>query len=131
MDRFIINDDGHVVYLSNSGDKILPLPPYGAKAVLLAEIPGQSVSLMYYFLVNVLKLPDDRRTMQIGNYLVLGGLTPKMLCHVDLDSLLGLVRGIGPASIEVLKKAIRDYYKRRAGKSVKGASDGKTASNSS
>ncbi len=105
-----INDGERVEIMYPDGvTQEIPPPSHKVRADLRRSIPGDRIAAMYYFLVKILKLSDNKMTERIIMALVRSGITPKMLCLADLTELSYHVMNFGPKSVQILETAIRSY----------------------
>jgi hypothetical protein len=110
MITFIINSSGHVeIFYPDGSTKEMPHPSRKAPTSLRQSIPRDGKPIMHYFLVKMLKLPDNQMTKRMVTALVRSGLTPDMLCMADLEQLSYYVGNFGTKSVEILERAIRSY----------------------
>ena len=108
MVRFIINGRGRVEILYPDKDrKEIPGPSRKTQKDLRRKIPRDEKPIMYYFLVKILKLPDNTMTKMMVARLTRAGVTPDMLCLVDLKKLSRYVPNFGPKSTEILEAAMK------------------------
>jgi len=110
--KFEINEQGGVDFLYPDGfRKPLPKRRGGTKKSLLNILSVSSIETtkMYYFLLLLLGLPLNKWTVTTGNTLLRAGITPEILCSVEIGELQNFVRRFGMESVTRLEKAIKSH----------------------
>jgi hypothetical protein len=112
LSRFEINEQGSVDFVYPDGSrKTLPKRRGGTKKSMLSLLSISSIETakMYYFLLYLLGLPLNKWTVTTGNALLRAGITPEILCSVEIGELRYFVKRFGTESVTRLEKAIKSH----------------------
>ncbi len=107
--RFRINSENRVEAFGENDELfVLRKPRGGTRKALLRKIPSKpSMAMMYYFIVKILGIPDTKATERMIRRFIWYGITPEMLCLIDLRDLPLFIRGFGQKGLEILETATK------------------------